>query len=133
MIVWAQSIAPLREIMEHKMNYKKLFLLTLCLLIFVTSIAAIKEYRRITNLRVKGWLFGDTTWCGRATWGSAASLDTVAVSGIDTNCYIFLTWVDSAYTGPLSGYVSRNGDSIFVKTDSAVTTSDRYNWMVIRP
>lgn len=116
------------------LNNNKFTNILLIFLIAIICIGAVKEYKRITNLRVKGWLFGDKDkWVGQKSWENAANLDTVAVSGIDTTCYIFLTWVDSAYTGPLSGYVSRNGDSIFVKTDSAVTSSDKYNWMVIRP
>ena len=42
-------------------NWQLLFIILLAFLM----LAAAKEYERATNLRVKGWLFGDSTWCGK--------------------------------------------------------------------
>jgi hypothetical protein len=117
-----------------KLKSSRLTNILLICLIAIICIGAAKEYKRITNLRVKGWLFGDKDkWCGLKEWENSAKLDTIVCSGIDTTCMVFITGVDSTYARPLSAYICRNGDSIFVKSDSSLTSEDAYNWMVIRP
>jgi len=112
---------------------KKWQLLVIVLLAFVMT-AGVVEYRRYTNLRVKGWLFGDSTWCGLRTWDKTGTVDTLAVSGIDTTCYFFAFPADSSTKYALHGYIGRDGDTVFVRSDTSLTADERkYNWMVIRP
>ncbi len=98
------------------------------------STHAAKEYKRITNLRVKNWLFADDTWAGLETWADTDSIDTLVVSGIDTTCYFFAFPIDVSPGFPgLYGNISRNGDSIFVTCDSVLAATNKYNWIVVRP
>ena len=114
-------------------TYRKMFLLTLMVLVFFSSIAAIKEYRRLVNLRVKGWLFGDTSWSKIVTWTYTGTLDTVAMSGVDTTCIVSITPIDSVFRYPLCPRISRNDDSIFVESDTSVFTNNKYSLIIIRP
>jgi len=114
-------------------NNRKFTNILLILVIALFCMGAVKEYRRSTNLRVKGWLFGDTTWSGLETVANVAAVDTVVVAGIDTTCYVFITAIDITPKAPLYANISRNGDSIFVTCDSTLAVTNKYNWMVIRP
>lgn len=111
----------------------KILNVALIVIVFISVFAGVVEYDRSTNLRVKGWLFGDTSWTGLETWTNAAAIDTVVIAGVDTTCYVFITPVDVTPKAPLYANISRNGDSVFVTCDSTLGTTNKYNWMVIRP
>ena len=115
------------------MKNKYFVILTVLVMCFLIMASAV-EYRRIHNLRVKGWLFGDTTWCGLETWATTGTVDTLVASGVDTTCYFFVTSVDSTSKAPLFGDIGRKNDTVFVKCDSSVTADElKYCWMIIRP
>ena len=71
----------------------KYMIVMLLLVVFVAGMmTGAVEYKRIANLRVTGWLFGASTWCGQKSWANAAAIDTLVVAGLDdgANCLIFL-------------------------------------------
>lgn len=114
-----------------KMNRWQLLLV---LVLAFMMLAAAVEYRRYTNLRIKGWLFADTSWAGLRTWNKTGTVDTLVVSGIDTTCYFFAFPADSSTKYALHSYISRKNDTVFVRSDTSLTASERkYNWMVLRP
>lgn len=94
-------------------------------------IAGVVEYTRFHNLRIKGWLFGDTSWTGQQSWQVAGKVDTLLVSGIDEDCYLFLQADSVTCKVPLYVF-DLVDDTAFVKCDSSLTTDNGYDWMVIR-
>lgn len=118
--------------MKFNLNNKFIVMLAFVLICFLL-LGAAKEYKRITNLRVKGWLFGDTSWCGQRSWAKAGTVDTLVVAGIGdgADCYIYLQADSLTCKAPLYVFTVED-DTVFVKCDSSLTTSFDYNWMIIR-
>lgn len=77
---------------------------------------------------VKGYLMVETRIGSQVTWSNADTLDTFVVAGIDTNWKVMITPVTKIEG--LSYTISANGDSVFVESDSAQTTSDKYNYFI---
>jgi len=105
-------------------------ILLLVLGLFVLS-EAVTPNRVITGLQVKGWLWGTSTIRGTQTWGTTGTADTLLVSGVDTDCYVFLQ--AQTAMGNLRYTISADGDTVFVTSASSETGStDKYNYWIVR-
>lgn len=109
----------------------KIFLIALMLILIILALLWTQTPNRIIyNLQVKGYLFGTSTLRGEQTWGYNGTLDTLVVSGVDANCYVYLTPLTA--TGVLS-VTSVVADTIFVTSSTSETaTTDKYNYLILR-
>jgi hypothetical protein len=112
-------------------------LILIVLMLFIIPLAIFstpKIYKVITNLQLKGWVFGASTWRGQKAWDNdGASLDTLVLAGLDRDCYVYVTADSVSPKAPLFVFdIAADGDSAFIKCDSTVSSDLNYNWMVIR-
>ena len=115
---------------------KKINVYKILVLVFVCMFLMAGAWRgkKLTNPWIKGVPIATSTWAGLETWGTTGTADTFTVSGIDSTWYVFINAVDSTSTGLIHTYISRNGDSVFVRCDSSKTADEfKYNWMVLSP
>lgn len=114
------------------LNSRKLtnILLIIVMAFFVMGVGA--EYKRITNLRVKGWLFGDEdVWCGKRTFATSGAVDTFAIAGIDTSDFLFVTGLKDTVKTPYIAKIIKT-DTVLVKTTRSNNDEDYFAWFVIK-
>jgi hypothetical protein len=112
----------------------KILNIVLLLLVATLCLGATKEYKRIHNLRVKGWLFGDANvWVGKRTFAATAAVDSFYKAGVDSSDFIFvMARGDSAATFPLIAKIWKD-DSILVRQpDSLYHDKEYYAYVIIK-
>ena len=113
--------------------YNKFLAVFLILVIVLLTVNAAVEYKRITNLRVKGWLFGDKDkWVGYRTKAATGTSDTFYVAGADTMDYMFVSARTDSILIPLTARIWKK-DSCLIYCPQALTHDQDYiNWMIIK-
>lgn len=108
-----------------------IFLIILILVLaMVVILWAQTPNRIITNLQVKGYLFGTITLRGERTWGVNGTADTLIIAGVDTNCFVYLTPLTATGTLRVNSVVD---DTIFVVSSGSETAAtDKYNYLIVR-
>jgi hypothetical protein len=132
MMNWINIYRKLRR--QNKMKYYNKFLAGfLILVIILLTVNAAVEYKRITNLRVRGWLFADEdTWVGWHTISASGTADSFYVAGADTSDYVFATLRTDSIKVPLTARVFKT-DSVVISCAAKLTANtDKVNYLIIK-
>jgi hypothetical protein len=114
------------------LNNRKLTNILLLLVMGFMFMGVGAEYKRITNLRVKGWLFGDNNvWVGKRTFATSGAVDTFAIAGIDTSDFLFVAGLKDTVKTPYIAKIIKT-DTVLVKSTRSNNDEDYFAWFVIK-
>ena len=113
---------------KNKLNV----VLAVIIILLMATIVAQPVITPLNNVQIKGWLIGkDAQFSGTRTWGYTGAIDTLVISGVTTDCAVYLQ-PKTTQIENLIYSVSANNDTVFVTSDSAGTaTTDKYDYMIV--